>query len=64
MGRYPAPFAPTERPPPRGIILGFRANEREREILRELAAAAGMTTSEFVRTVLAERVRQLSPEGV
>ena len=54
----PAPFAPTERPPARGVVVGFRANEHEREVLRELASEAGMTITQFVRAALAERVRQ------
>jgi hypothetical protein len=55
----PAPFAPTERPPTRGVVVGFRATASEREVLRELASGAGQTISELVRAALAERVRQL-----
>ena len=64
MDRHPAPFAPTERPPPRGVLVSFRASEREREVLRELAGKAGMTVTQFVRDALAERVRQNARGGV
>ncbi len=63
MSRHPAPFAPKERPPARSFVVGFRANEREHDVLRELASDAGMTITEFVRAALAERVRQLHQAG-
>jgi hypothetical protein len=59
MDKTPTPFTHTERPAPRSVLVGFRVNEREREILRELASEAGMSVTALVRAALAERVQQL-----
>ena len=59
MNGHPAPFGPIERPPPPGVLVGFRASEREREVLRKLASEAGMSVTALVRAALAERVQRM-----